>query len=203
MAAEPEVADFDEVAGPDASRLLTKEGGPTLTVRRCAADLAQVPLDGSLGDGDAELEELTADALGAPQAVLGGHAADEVDDVGRNAGRGGRLPPGAPLPEQSEAVSMPAKKGVRLDEHEGIAPAGEDAGKGDEKEAVPGTEPGLLRSATTDGELMSQECVLGAKFLGGAQEVGKEPSGDAGGSARRGPQARQGSSAGVGASASP
>src|ERR1700694_3937416 len=74
VAAEPEVAEFNEVAGPEGSCLLTKEGGPTLTVWRRAADLAQVPLDGSLGDGDAELEEFTADALGAPEAVLG-HAA--------------------------------------------------------------------------------------------------------------------------------
>jgi len=55
VAAEPEVADFDEVTGPDASRLLTQEGGPQLAVRRGAASLAQVTLDGSLGDGDAEL----------------------------------------------------------------------------------------------------------------------------------------------------
>jgi hypothetical protein len=50
---------------------------------------------------------------------------------------------------------------------------------------------------------MSQKCVLGAKFLGRPQEIGKEPSSDAGGSARRGCQARQGSSAGGDASASP
>jgi len=29
VAAEPEVADLDEVAGPDACSLLTKKGGPT------------------------------------------------------------------------------------------------------------------------------------------------------------------------------
>jgi len=115
--------DFDEVAGPDASRLLTEEEGPTLTVWRRAAELAQVPLDGSLGDGDPELEEFSADALGAPQAVLGAHAADEADDLGREARDAGRFPPGPPLPEQVETLSVPAKKRVGLDEHEGIAPA--------------------------------------------------------------------------------
>jgi hypothetical protein len=66
-----------------------EEGGPSLTAWWRAADLAQVPLDGSVGDANVELEELTADALGAPQAILVGHAADEGDDVGPNAGRGG------------------------------------------------------------------------------------------------------------------
>ena len=70
MGAEPEVADFNEVAGPDASCLLVEEGGPALTVGRRATCLTQVPLDSSLGDGDAELEELSADALGAPQAEM-------------------------------------------------------------------------------------------------------------------------------------
>ena len=51
MAAEPEVANLDEVAGPDARSLLAKEGGPTLAVRRLDAGPAQVPLDGSLGNG--------------------------------------------------------------------------------------------------------------------------------------------------------
>jgi len=66
VAAEREVADFDEVTGPDAGFLLTEEGGPTLTLWRRAAGLAHVPLDGFLGDGDTKLEEFTADALGAP-----------------------------------------------------------------------------------------------------------------------------------------
>jgi hypothetical protein len=95
---------------------------------------------------------------------------------------------------------MPAKNGVRLDEHEGVAPVGGQAGKGDEQEAVPGPEPRLRRSASRDDELMPQKRVLGEEFLGGAQEVDQEPSGEAGGSARR-CQARQGSSAGSVASA--
>ena len=87
-----------------------------------------------------------------------------------------------------------------LNEQEGVAPAGGHAGKGDEKEAVPGMESRLRRSARSDGELMPQKGVLGEKFLGGPQEVGEESSGDAGGSARR-RQARPGNSAGGGASA--
>jgi len=50
---------------------------------------------------------------------------------------------------------------------------------------------------------MTEECVLGAKFLRSASEIGKEPPRDAGGSARRGREARPNNSGDGGASAFP
>lgn len=92
--------------------------------------------------------------------------------------------------------------GVRRDKFTGIAPAREHGGKGDEKDTVPRTEPGPLHSASSDGKLITEECVLGAKFLGRANETRKESPQDAGGPARTGREAHQANSEG-GASALP
>jgi hypothetical protein len=176
MAAEPEVADLDEVAGPDARSLLAKEGGPTLAVRRLDADPAQVPLDGSLGDGDAQFEELAADALRSPEAIFGSHAANEVDDLGGEALCARRLPPRAPLPEEPKALSVPAKKRVGLDEHRCVPPAREHRGEGHQERSVRGAKLGLLDSSGGNQELLAEERVLDEEFSAGAQEIGEEPS---------------------------
>lgn len=57
VAAEPEVADFDEVTGLDGGGLLTEESGPPQAFGRRGAGGGEVSLDDHLGDGDAELEE--------------------------------------------------------------------------------------------------------------------------------------------------
>ena len=98
---------------------------------------------------------------------------------------------------------MPAKKGVGLDEHKGVAPTGEHAGQSYKKDAVSGAEEGPPRSANGDGELMAKESILGEKFVGRAQAVGNEASGDAGGPATGGGQVHQGGSADGEASALP
>lgn len=113
VAAEPKVAELDEIASPYTSRFLAKESGPTLTVWRRASDPAHVPLDGSLGDGNAELEELTANALGAPHPVVGGHVADDVDDLGWKAGRGRRPLPRARPKEQPSRCQRRRVSGLR------------------------------------------------------------------------------------------
>jgi len=66
-----------------------EERRPALALGRHAPEAAQVALNGALGDGDAELEELAADALGAPEPILDGHAADEPDDVSGQPGARG------------------------------------------------------------------------------------------------------------------
>src|SRR5262249_36595671 len=84
---------------------------PTLAGTPCsAANAAHVFLDGPLADLDPELEQLAADALGAPQASPRRHVADEVDRLGW---QWRRLPrPRSPPPEQAEASTMPAQNGL-------------------------------------------------------------------------------------------
>jgi hypothetical protein len=126
VTAEPEIADLDEVAGPDPCGLLTKEAGPTLAGGWRGAGLAQVPLDGSLGDGDAKLEEFASNALGAPQTVLDRHPANEVDDLGPEAQGARGFSPGAPLPysrkpSQCQRRSVSGLTITRASECENIA----------------------------------------------------------------------------------
>jgi len=156
VTAKPEIADLDEIAGPDRCSLLAKEGGPTLAIRRHGEDLAQVPPDGSLCDGDAQFEEFASDALSAPQTVLGRHAANEVDDLGRQA-RGTRwLSPGAPLPPQPEAISVPAQKRIGLDEHEGVAPVREHRREGHQEGAFRGAKLRLLAASGGNQEFVGE-----------------------------------------------
>jgi len=51
------------------------------------ADFAHVLLDGALTDLDGELEQFASDVLGAPETVVPGHLADEVDGLLRDTGR--------------------------------------------------------------------------------------------------------------------
>ena len=96
VTSEPNVTSLEEVAAPDASRLVPEEGRPPLTAWRCAADSTDVPLDRAVGDGAAQLEELAANTLGAPKTVPRRHAPDERDRRGRQTRLCASLASGAP-----------------------------------------------------------------------------------------------------------
>jgi hypothetical protein len=68
--AEPDVVDLQEVTRPNG--VVAQEGPPPLAVAR-RTHAAEVALDGALGDPDAQLQEFPADALRAPEPILGGH----------------------------------------------------------------------------------------------------------------------------------
>src|ERR1035437_1303201 len=80
--AEEQVGNRQEVAGPDAVRVVVQEGGPALARASRRADAAQVLLDGPLGDPDLQLEQLTTDAFSAPDAIGCSHLLDERDGLG-------------------------------------------------------------------------------------------------------------------------
>src|SRR5215470_4016087 len=84
-----------------ALRQLAQERRPALS-RRFGAEAAYVALDGALGDLDTELEQLAADALGAPRAVLRRHARDERDDLRRQTRFSRRLGLRANSPEAAK-----------------------------------------------------------------------------------------------------
>jgi len=64
---EQEVVGLDEVASPRAVGVVPQEGGPRLPATAFATDAPHVLLDRALADLDADLEELAANALGAPR----------------------------------------------------------------------------------------------------------------------------------------
>src|SRR5213078_1169496 len=73
-----------------------------------------------LADLDPELEQLAADALGAPQSAPRRHVADSVDRLTRQRRRFAR--PGSAPPEQAEAGAMPTQNGLRLDDGDRATP---------------------------------------------------------------------------------
>src|SRR5207245_11253698 len=68
------------VGSPDGRPVVAQEGRPGLAGRTRRSAPA-VPLDGGLADGDARLEQLAADPLGAPPWVLPRHPGDHVPDL--------------------------------------------------------------------------------------------------------------------------
>ena len=81
------------------------------------ADPAHVLLDRALADLDAELEQLSLDALGSPETASTGHVANEVDGFlcQRRASSWPRSEPS----EEAKTGSVPAEQGVWL--HDGMA----------------------------------------------------------------------------------
>src|SRR5262245_14599951 len=80
--AEQQVVGLDEVADPHAFGMVLQEGRPTLAAAAAAANTAHVLLDRPLADLDPDLEQLAADALGAPESPSRRHVADECDRLG-------------------------------------------------------------------------------------------------------------------------
>src|SRR5215213_9854995 len=152
---EPQVDDLEEVAGPDRRGVVADEGGPRLPAppgpRRPRR--AHVALDGALADPDAQLQELAADALGAPQAVLCGQLPDQRDGLLghlRPLRRRGGLGP----PQEAKALSVPAQQRVRLHDEECGLPTAGQARQEDEAAAIRGSEHGPRDLATEDEQLL-------------------------------------------------
>ncbi len=66
----------EEIGSPDGLGVVGKEGTPALAGRP-GWPTASVTANGACADGDAELEQLAADALGAPVRVLARHGGDQ------------------------------------------------------------------------------------------------------------------------------
>jgi hypothetical protein len=66
--------ELQEVARPD--RVVLEEGAPGLAIAG-RARRSKEALNRAYRDRDAELQELTPDALGAPEAILSRHALDQ------------------------------------------------------------------------------------------------------------------------------
>ncbi len=147
-------------------RVVGQERPPGLT-RRAGRSAPAVPLDRAVADHDPELEQLTPDALGAPQAVLARHRRDQFMDL-RAEMRPSASRAGPPTPEESPALPMPAHDCVRRDERQVLAPVGTPSPSQDPEQLVPGAQP-RTRSGSSrpgkDGELMPQQQVLGHEVL--------------------------------------
>lgn len=151
---EPDVVGLGEIAGPD--HVVSEERGPALSVAR-RLRRGHVPLHSALADADPELEELTANALGAPSRVLCRHLSNQS----RTRGRAAAQPPrsASPLPAKSEA--MPAEDSGRLHEHRHRSPRGREACCQGHRVSLPGLPPRASHELPLGyDQLLSQQRVL-------------------------------------------
>lgn len=101
---------------------------PGLTGAARGPHAAHVALDGALADAQAQREQVTADALGAPQAILARHLPDQGHRlrVDLRTLAGGRR---AGTPEEPIALTMPAQEDLGLGEQERRRPGTGQAGE--------------------------------------------------------------------------
>src|SRR5207247_9518542 len=167
--AEPDIVGLHEVARP--RDVIPREGRPALPVA-AGPRATDVPLDGSLADADAELEELAAEALRAPARIAGGHLSDKR----RTRGRGSTRRPRASAPEGATACLVPAEDGRRLDEQRGVAPRRRHACCEPHREALPRCPPDPPRDLSLrDDELLPKQGVLGDETGAAAHDRGGRP----------------------------
>jgi hypothetical protein len=93
--------------------MIVYEGGPRLRGGPHARP-SHVLLDRAFRNANAQFEQLPADALGTPQAIVERYRSDQRDGLERDSrlprGRLGALPP-----EPAECLTMPAEESIGLD----------------------------------------------------------------------------------------
>ena len=78
--------------------------------------------DGSLGDGDAELEQLAVNPGSAPQRIGAAHLPDQVDGIWADCLAPRFTRSAFPTPEEPEPGAMPLNDSARLNEAESDLP---------------------------------------------------------------------------------
>jgi len=164
--AEADVVGLHEVARP--RDVIPQEGRQALPIAS-GSHTSHVPLDGSLADTDAELEELATDALGTPARIARGHLADECCPRRRRSPQW----PRASSPEHAAACPVPAQDGRRLDEKRGVAPRRRQACGEPHREALPRCPADPPRDlALRHDKLLPEQCVLSHETGVIAHDVG-------------------------------
>ena len=126
-----------EITRPALAGVVVKERGPGLLGGKRSTGLVHVPLDGALGDRDVQLEQFSADAFGAPGAVLVGHLPDQCHILECEWCSAGPCPSlRAMSPYATEQVAVPAQEGIRLDNQQGLFPGAQLAGQQHEHGSV-------------------------------------------------------------------
>jgi hypothetical protein len=178
---EPDIMELQEVAGPD--RVVLEEGAPGLAIAG-RAWRSQEALNRALGDLDAELQELPANALGTPEPILSRHALDQLNrGLGDACWRGSptfRLP----LPQEPESLAMPAEDGGRAHDERGIPPGPTEGTDQHHQGALLGRQRRAACGSPGNDELLSEKSILGQQLGASTKRVASEPSRGGGGPER-------------------
>lgn len=156
---EAEGGDSEEIDGNQLLSVILQECAPGL--RRWLATAHHVFAHAALPDVDAEFEQLTVDAGGTPTGILPAHSAHQSSDFAGNSRSSLLAPPNLPAPEETEALAMPSKDCVRLNNRQRRAPVAPDPGQPDPEKTVHVRQPGAFSRATLQhADLVAQSQVL-------------------------------------------
>src|SRR5258706_4887303 len=114
--------------------MVTQEGAPSLRGRPGSLD--HVLRDARLSDLKAEFEQLAMDTGGAPQWIFRAHPPNQCAQVRvdlRSTSKGAGFPP----PISPEAGPVPAHKGLRLDDRDGLEDRWKPSIQHDQEQAIP------------------------------------------------------------------
>jgi len=115
---------------------------------------------------------------GAPEPILGGHAANQLGEVRRHA-RSRRLGrPRLPTPQQTKTFAVPAKHRLGLHEQQRVAPPRQNGREQGDQAALMWLENWSLHFPCRHDELLAQKDVLGQQLGPGAQHVSREATDD-------------------------
>ena len=145
----------EEVDRNHAAEVIAKEGLPVLG-RRATSAMGHVFRDGSLSEGDPELEQLAVNPGSAPQRIGATHLADQIDGVRGDRRSADSARPASPPPEEAETCSLPSDDGVRLEDPERPFPSIPSVGEPDPEGAVRGPQARSVGAAAQDEQLVAQ-----------------------------------------------
>jgi len=153
--AKEQRVDGEQVGCPNAGPVIVEEGQPRLA-RSSRRTTPSIATNGPGADGNAELEQLTAYALGAPQTVLVGDGSYELPHFEAEP-RTATNRAGLPAPEQSPQLAVPADDGVGSDDDEVAAPLAREAPCENPQESIGAIQSRSRLGARKHSELMAKE----------------------------------------------
>lgn len=110
-----------KVARPDITRMVLDKSSPIVCKGRRVSHQANVFLDGSFAQSNAQFQEFASDSLRTPKRVLLDYSTDDLD------GFRCKFPFCLSIlrdmtPIQAEQISMPGQERIRLDDVNGLVP---------------------------------------------------------------------------------
>jgi len=163
----------EEVDRDQVANVVSEERPPCL--RGLGRTLGHEAGDRTLGDVDAELQQLAVDAGRTPQGIGRGHLPDECGDLGVDGRASASGPAREPGPVLAEAAALPAQDGIGRDDDQRPPPASPDSGQADPEETVGRAELRAGRESLVDSELLAEGQVLEGELAVAAYEEGEEP----------------------------
>ena len=169
---EEEVRHLQEIAGPHLCRMITQKRFPVLSTGLFWANLLHILLNRPFTDANIQLEELATDTLRSPKPVVCCHFLDQRNGLKREP-RLLRMRFGFVLPEQTEKLTVPAKKRFWLDQEECLFPGSDHSCQEYQEKPVRLFVHWSLDLSAQDDELLPQQRVFRQQFGFASGQVGE------------------------------